>query len=450
MSKTPKSRYSEPKKAGSTIDIDPKDVTRLDDKAAKPGTSEENISDITDPAAIGADKAAAAAVEAKTEPMVASKPEPVKEGKAPTAKMDAAKTDKASASKPAETPKPAPKTDAPKPDAKPATPSAFATSPVSSPRPATAQADSRRGGSALMGGIVGGLIVLALGAGLQAAGIWPGAQPGNDEQVAALQSEIETLRGEIANAGASDDVAALRSEIEELRSASGDTSATDDRLAALEQAIAAVSDAPDAEAALAEVEQQLASAGEASNANAARLDDIEARLGELENSGAQRVIAASALKSAIDRGQPFATELETYAGLDADAAEVGELRDFAADGVATRAQIAEEVGQAAQAMVAASSGVDENAGIMDRLSASARSLVQVRPVGMAEGEDVGAKVARLEASVRADDYERAIAEYDGLPEYVQAAGADFMAKVRARHAADQLIDRALTTALQGA
>lgn len=428
MSKTPKSRYSEPKKAGSTIDIDPKDVTRLDDKTAKPGTSEENISDITDPAAIGADKAAAAAVEAKPEPVKAS-----------AAKVEPAKP---AAPKADDGPKPSSKS-----DAKPATPSAFATSQAAS---VASHAEARRGGSALMGGIVGGLIVLALGAGLQAAGIWPGAQGGNDEHVAALQAEIETLRDEIANAGASDDVAALRSEIEQLRTASGDNSATEDRLAALEQAIAAVNDAPDAEAALAEVEQQLASAGEAATANAARLDDIEARIGELENSGSERVIAVSALKAAIDRGQPFMTELETYAGLDAEAAEVGELRDFAADGVATRAQIAEEAGPAAQAMVAASAGVDETAGIMDRLSASARSLVQVRPVGMAEGEDVGAKVARLEASVRADDYERAIAEYDGLPENVQAAGADFMAKVRARHAADQLIDRALTTALQGA
>jgi hypothetical protein len=435
MSKTPKSRYSEPKKAGSTIDIDPKDVTRLDDKAAKPGTSEENISDITDPAAISAEKAAAAAVEAK--------PEPVKEPKAPAAKAEPAKPAAPSAPKTADTANSPPKS-----EPKPATPSAFATSQASSTLSAAAQPDARRGGSALMAGIVGGLIVLALGAGLQAAGIWPGAQSGDDEQLAALQAEIETLRGEIANAGADDDVAALRTEIEELRTASGDTSATDDRLAALEQAIAAVNDAPDAEAALAEVEQQLASAGEASNANAARLDEIEARLAEVENSGSERVIAASALKSAIDRGEPFMTELETYAGLDAEAAEVGDLRDFAAEGVATRAQIAEEAGPAAQAMVAASTGVDENAGIMDRLSASARSLVQVRPVGMAEGEDVGAKVARLEAFVRADDYERAISEYDGLPENVQAAGADFMAKVRARHAADRLIDRALTTALQ--
>lgn len=435
MSKTPKSRYSEPKKAGSTIDIDPKDVTRLDDKATKPGTSEENISDITDPAAIRADKAAKAAVDAT--------PKPVKDAKAPAAKAEAAKPVTAAKADDGEK-------SPPKFDAKPATPSAFATSQAASPRPVASHAETKRGGSALMGGIVGGLIVLALGAGLQAAGIWPGSQPENDGQVAALQSEIETLRGEIAAAGASDDVAALRSEIEELRTAAGDTSATDERLAALEQAIAAVNDAPDAEAALAEVEQQLASAGEASSANAARLDDIEARLAELENSGAERVIAASALKAAIDRGQPFMTELETYAGLDAEAAEVGDLRDFAADGVATRAEIAGEAGMAAQAMVAASSGVDENAGIMDRLSASARSLVQVRPVGMAEGEDVGARVARLEASVRADDYERAIAEYDGLPENVQAAGADFMAKVRARHAADQLIDRALTTALQGA
>ena len=47
----------------------------------------------------------------------------------------------------------------------------------------------------------------------------------------------------------------------------------------------------------------------------------------------------------------------------------------------------------------------------------------------------------------AGDYERAIAEFDALPEASRTAGEPFMAKVRARQAADRLIDQALAAAL---
>ncbi len=56
-------------------------------------------------------------------------------------------------------------------------------------------------------------------------------------------------------------------------------------------------------------------------------------------------------------------------------------------------------------------------------------------------------VARLDAAVQAGDYERAIAEYDALPEPAKTAGAGFIEKVRARQSADRLIDEALAAAL---
>ena len=51
-------------------------------------------------------------------------------------------------------------------------------------------------------------------------------------------------------------------------------------------------------------------------------------------------IAASALKSALDRGAPFAAELETFAAISPDAPELAALRAYAEKGVPTRAEIA--------------------------------------------------------------------------------------------------------------
>jgi hypothetical protein len=58
-------------------------------------------------------------------------------------------------------------------------------------------------------------------------------------------------------------------------------------------------------------------------------------------------------------------------------------------------------------IVAASRGVGEDAGIGERLMASARSLVQVRPVGEVEGEEPGAIAARMEVALSEGNLDRA-------------------------------------------
>ena len=75
-------------------------------------------------------------------------------------------------------------------------------------------------------------------------------------------------------------------------------------------------------------------------------------------------------------------------------------------------------------------------------------LVQVRPIGIVEGDGVPEIVARLDAAVQAGDYQRALGEYDALPPEAKAAGQAFSAQLRARHSADQLVDEALAAALK--
>jgi hypothetical protein len=160
------------------------------------------------------------------------------------------------------------------------------------------------------------------------------------------------------------------------------------------------------------------------------------------------ILAATSLKSAIDRGEPFAAELDAYAALAPEAPEIGQLREFAEEGVPTRAEIAAQADAAASAMIEAARPGDPQAGFFGRLWNSAQGMVNVRPVGMIEGEGAPETIARLEAAIEAGDYARAVQEYESLPEEARQAGQDFMAKVRARQSADNLIDQAMAAALR--
>ena len=163
-----------------------------------------------------------------------------------------------------------------------------------------------------------------------------------------------------------------------------------------------------------------------------------------------RIAAATALKAAIDQGGPFQDELDTYAAVAPQSPLIEELRPYAEEGVATRAALISAMPDAASAMITAARPMPEDAGFFDRLLASARSLVSVRPIGDVEGESVPATVARMEAAVAEGNYERALAEYDSLPEAARQAAPEFAARLRARHAADEVVLRALADALRPA
>lgn len=189
---------------------------------------------------------------------------------------------------------------------------------------------------------------------------------------------------------------------------------------------------------------------------AARMDGLEQELAAVRTEMGERadepraalVIAASALKMAIDRGNGFQSELETYASLAPDAESVASLGAFAEAGVPTRSAILADLPAAADRMVAAGRARDEGADFLGNLWQSARDLVAVRPIGAIEGDSTEAIVARLEAAVREGEYGTALSEYEALPAAAQSAGADYMEGVRARHEVDGLMDEALTGALR--
>lgn len=347
-------------------------------------------------------------------------------------------------------------------------------------------------GSALAAGVAGGVVAVALGAVLHYAGLL--GAPGStvpaalEAEIAGLKSEVEVLKaasGAPADLSGLDsqigglnqgleqvrtDLASLRQTVEAGGAGGGDGAAVqalNDKIAEIESRIANIGPGTDGATGqdVAAINERIAAVEALAKAATDAGATIESRIGALEQSvsaltskvdaqaGQPKIalaIASSALKAAIERGAPFQSEVETFAAIAPDAPGLVELRAYAEAGVATRADLVAETDAAARAMIAAANPPPANAGFFERLLTSAESLVTVRPIGAVEGAGVPETVARMEVALQAGDLAKAAAEFDTLPEAAKAAGAAFGERLKARVAAEQLADQAVTAAMQAA
>jgi len=338
-----------------------------------------------------------------------------------------------------------------------------------SPKSQAAPPPPRRSGlSTVAAGLIGGVSALVIAGLLQFAGLLgsPGggaAAPdlsGVQAEISGLKSEIAALKstaggdGGAAVAGLTSALDQMKADLAALQSAvqsgaGGDGAAVgalDAKVKELEGAIANLSQSAGGAA-----QEEVA----ALTAKLAALEQSLAALtSKVDTQAAQPKIAlaisAAALKSALDRGSAFAAELETFAAISPNAPEIEPLRAYAEQGVMTRVDIAKAFPDAANAMVAAAAPADQNAGLFQRLLSSAESVVKVRPVGEVPGEDLPARVARMEVAVNAGDYDKALAEYAALPEPVQAAGASLVDKIKARVEVEKLVDQMIAGAMKAA
>ncbi|MFZ2103045.1 MAG: mitofilin family membrane protein [Oricola sp.] len=343
---------------------------------------------------------------------------------------------------------------------------------------------------AIGGGIIGGLVALLVAGGLQWVGLVPSLRETPSVDLGPLQSQVDGLSAKLATLeNATPSVAAdLTAEIDAVRAVAD---ANSQAVATLEQKLATLAESGDAgdgagvealssrvgsvETQLSDLARKLATL-ETSASDPAALDALRAgfetaaqsveslksdvsALGErlsaaekeIDSGAGNRVavaLAASALKSAADRGSAFMSELEAYAAINPDKTGVGALQDYAASGVPTLAQLTERYPSVANAIVAAANGAGPDAGIGEKLIASARSLVQVRPVGEVEGDEPGAIAARMEIALAAGDFDSMIAEWEKLPEASRQASVGFMDDVKARRELDTLISNILTGAMR--
>ncbi|MEM8539906.1 MAG: hypothetical protein AAGF25_03025 [Pseudomonadota bacterium] len=351
----------------------------------------------------------------------------------------------------------------------------------------------------LSGGLVGGLLALVGGAFLQWVGVLPSfaPQPAPVEQVdlTPVQSDIENLRAEIASLQ-ENSVASISAETQmAIDAAVGTSQETAIKAASMEETLQALG------ATVSEMETSISvgAAGEGAglealanriveletivsqaNGDAINIEALQAEIASVEgglsalqtelsaqmaglaeqiSSAEDKIaggtaganvagaIASAGLKSAIDRGGSFMSELETYASVAGDAETVAELRNYAASGVATISQLTDQFPSVHNRIIAVGEGLAEDAGVADRLMASARSLVQVRTVGDVEGESPDQIAARIEARLKESDLAAALSEWESLPDAAKNASAGFADSLRARLSVDALVAKALTGAM---
>jgi len=330
----------------------------------------------------------------------------------------------------------------------------------------------KQGGmSSLAAGVIGAVLALGGLYGLQAAGVV--GSPGStaaapsleplESQIAALKSELDGLKSAPAavDSGVTSALDQIKSDVASLQSAvqtggAGDGAA----VAALDERIKKLETAPaqDVDGKIAAVESKVTAAADSLANSDTRIGTLEQSLGTLADKVEQQAsqpkvalaIAATALKSAVDRGGPFAAEAETFAAIAPNAPELAALRQYADQGVATVADLVASFPQSADAMIAASQPEDPNAGVLQRLLDSAQSVVKVRPVGSVAGDDPGARIARMEVALKAGDLQNALTEYDGLPEAAKQAGAALADRIKARIEVTKLVDQLVANAMKSA
>ncbi|WP_160318758.1 COG4223 family protein [Pannonibacter phragmitetus] len=173
-----------------------------------------------------------------------------------------------------------------------------------------------------------------------------------------------------------------------------------------------------------------------------RLAAVESTMGDATaREMAARAVAVSALKTAVDAGKPFETELAALRASLPEGADIALLESHAAQGIAPQQKLMAEFAPVARAIHATFAKPAEDGSILGSLTSSAASIFTVRGPGDASGQGPEAALRRMENAVSAGDLPAALAAYDELPEAGKAAGADWAASARARVAVDELTEK---------
>lgn len=476
MVKPPKIRHSKSRKDPVTIDLGPEEVSRVPDDLRADGDPAVVVDDQpAPPSSVGGAWTEDTASDMHSQPDADATAQSAEQHAGPADSTDVPIADQtADLGDRAEDGASMNATGQPAPAAEdaPGT-SASAASPAAA-RPAQT---TSRGTSPLVAGLLGALIAVGLAGGLQWAGVLgaPTRDASDSEALSGLRGEIAELRTELGDRQPDDRVdsltqaiSGLRTDLDALRGQSGDGGALDAlnaRIAEIDGRLSALGQAGDGPSAediqalsdrIGAADEASRQAGEQVGAIGQRIDALESAVTALtqrvETAAAQPkmavAIAASALKSAVDRGQPFSTELDTYAAVAPDSPGLEQLRSMAAEGVPSLADLTQRAPDAVSAMIAADRPTDPNQGFFDRLMSSANSLVEVRPVGSVDGTDTAAIGARIEDAVKKGDLTKAAEEYEALPEPAKQAGSEFIAAIKARQAADDLVSRAVADAIK--
>lgn len=321
--------------------------------------------------------------------------------------------------------------------------------------PDPAPAMSERRGSSIVPSLVAGGGAGALAAALVLL-LWPPATPvstlppGAEARLAGVEQAVgqrassQDLRALQQNVQARLD--ALREDAGRQATAPAGAAAADpafaQRLADLEQRVGQ----PDP--ALAEGQAGLRTAVQGLTQRLASLDAriVDAAGAQVAAQAAARLVLTDRLADALRDGRPLKSDLDALVTLGVAQDQLGALRAVEG-GAATAASLKQSLREAVEAGARAERPAETPAsGVVDRIWASAQSLVRVERVGEGE-QSLTAVQPRLARALDSGDLPEALALWERLPPAAREASAGFGSALRARIAAEraaaQLADQAV-------
>ena len=281
----------------------------------------------------------------------------------------------------------------------------------------------------------------------------PAAEAPPDSRMAAAEAQTKSL---------SDQFAALTRRVDEVAAAQAQTKALGEQLAALtrridEMAAASQTALAQAKAAAAAADEAKTAAGAAKTAASAlqradldalasriaileraikaNADELTRRTASADDRVARLTVAAEALRATVERGAPFAAELDAVKALGADQGALAALSPFAASGVPSNAVLAHDLAGLIPALRQAAGTPKPPDTILGRLESNAQRLVRITPVDAPAGNDPSAVIARLAAEAAQADVAAALADIPRLPEPLRTVVAPWVQRADARNAA---------------
>ncbi len=179
--------------------------------------------------------------------------------------------------------------------------------------------------------------------------------------------------------------------------------------------------------------------------------DIAALRDRLENGADQRAataIAAAALKGDIDSGKPFASSLNNLMAFAPGRDDLQSLESFAETGVPTVAQLTAQFEGTVSAAILDAAVPKKAGGIAERLAAGARALVEVKPIGVIEGDSPAARVSQILGALKSNDLSEAASVWEQLPETGRVASRDWHERLQARLTANTVVSGAVENILK--
>lgn len=158
-----------------------------------------------------------------------------------------------------------------------------------------------------------------------------------------------------------------------------------------------------------------------------------------------RAIVAEAIGDDLRAGTPLRPALAALERLGTGAPDLDALRPFADKAAPSIAALIAEFKPIADRITAEPAGADASFG--DRLKRMADKLVSVRAVGDGSGTDLPGLVGRIETALNRADLSGAAATADRLPDSAKREASDWIARLKARAAADASAARIKATAL---